>query len=857
WLHYMDPHAPYEPETDWGFGSSASDRYDSEIRSVDQGIGRVLDALEARGFAGRTIVVINGDHGEALGDHDSDFHGSTLYEEQVHVPLLMRLPGLGPQRVTRPVENIDIMPTVLDGLGMEHDLDLQGDSLVGLLLDGDGCKDPPPPVALSDIPPGMVSELSPASANKLAVRRGMWKLIHSRATADSELYDLAVDPGELRDVAHQYPERVRDLLGVLRVFEDETNRTGTRMRAPGTPLERLERLLADAPGPRARVNLVAQAAARDIGAIDGVLKRIFEDPSYGPTDRAALLPVAAPRLGMALVEPLRAALVQRDAWGLVRAALDGIAGMKPPERTEVVRRLRMPLIAALAAPGPIARPAASLLTHIGDPAGRAVLVRGTKSPDRRVAFAAGVALLRLGEDERAPALAVELETFSPDGMLAASALDAFSVRKSRVALPVVLELVKSPYLNHVTHEPVVRYLKSVADESSLAVFVFLLQGWDPSAAALVNEVLDNLIGEERRRCLREAAREAVSAFELSAARRSEDAVRAFLRVAELAGPQAGALFRVYAARESLRIGGVSRAHALARSVMALPLAKPWHPAAQAVLDAGDGAPRIEVVDVSPVVRRPVVTPTLPVAVRIRNIGKTTIAGGSWDRAVSVGVTWIDSGGRPLSIHSVSRTLPENGLEPNGEAVLLVSSNAPPAGMPVRARATVYWRDRPVGVAGANRSCPSWTWSRKRNDLDPTDMVFRGEELMRHWMPAPQFAEPELGPDGVVSYVATSWEPYLVSPGFADRGRPVEIVLEYESVVVGSRKKVTLQCYHAHDDGLKPLDPQMHQLGVEANARERLSATFEPRDGKGLRRIRIHPGRFPDLFRIWEIRVRTL
>src|SRR5215213_1120565 len=154
WLHYLDPHARYEPpprfnemfvgdrhfdparraplndavEADVGGIPARSNlgkedriayyvaQYDAEIRYVDEQVGLLLEDLEKRGLAGETLVVLTADHGESLGDHNYFFeHGRLPYEDCVRVPLILRGPGTGtPGRIVRsPVELIDVLPTLL------------------------------------------------------------------------------------------------------------------------------------------------------------------------------------------------------------------------------------------------------------------------------------------------------------------------------------------------------------------------------------------------------------------------------------------------------------------------------------------------------------------------------------------------------------------------------------------------------------------------------------------------------------------------------------------------------------------------------------------------------------------------
>ncbi len=126
-LFFMNPHYPYEPHRESYGGKSDGpsnpgpiNLYDAEIAEADAQIGRVLEFLEANGIADETIVVFSSDHGEEFGDHGKRFHGDTLYDCTINVPLVItgldrvgRFPGL--------VSEVDLMPTLLDFLGVRGD----------------------------------------------------------------------------------------------------------------------------------------------------------------------------------------------------------------------------------------------------------------------------------------------------------------------------------------------------------------------------------------------------------------------------------------------------------------------------------------------------------------------------------------------------------------------------------------------------------------------------------------------------------------------------------------------------------------------------------------------------------------
>ena len=150
WLHLMDPHGPYVDHEAFGYSSDDIGRYDSEISYLDGALGELLRSVKTLGRDRDTIIVINSDHGEAFGEHGTRFHGTTLYEEQVHIPLIIRVPGIAPGRIASTVGNIDIVPTVLDLLDEPSIPTAQGRSLAGLLLDGDGAQLAPASLAYAE-----------------------------------------------------------------------------------------------------------------------------------------------------------------------------------------------------------------------------------------------------------------------------------------------------------------------------------------------------------------------------------------------------------------------------------------------------------------------------------------------------------------------------------------------------------------------------------------------------------------------------------------------------------------------------------------------------------------------------------
>ncbi len=138
WLHFYDVHAPWEPPEPYlsRYSGYRGSRYDGEIAYVDALMGRLFDWLESAGLEDDTIVVFIGDHGESLGQHKENTHGFFIYDATMHVPFILRAPYRQMRRGNRvraQVRTIDLMPTLLELVGLETPEPVQGTSLVPLV----------------------------------------------------------------------------------------------------------------------------------------------------------------------------------------------------------------------------------------------------------------------------------------------------------------------------------------------------------------------------------------------------------------------------------------------------------------------------------------------------------------------------------------------------------------------------------------------------------------------------------------------------------------------------------------------------------------------------------------------------
>ena len=214
WVHLYDPHTPYEPPEPYKtrFAGSPSRRYDGEIAFADSQLGRLLDWLRTSGNDENTVVLVIGDHGEGLGSHREEEHGFFIYDYAVRVPLIVRLPRglLHGSRVGAQTRTIDVMPTLLQLLGVAPPARLDGESLVPLLSD-----------------PGRVGARVAYSESVSVSMQYGWAPLYSVRTGEytfidaprPELYDARQDPTEEDNLFGRLPgvaEELRATLAQLR-----------------------------------------------------------------------------------------------------------------------------------------------------------------------------------------------------------------------------------------------------------------------------------------------------------------------------------------------------------------------------------------------------------------------------------------------------------------------------------------------------------------------------------------------------------------------------------------------------------------------------------------------------------------
>jgi arylsulfatase len=271
WVHYFDPHMPYEPPAEFaraagaqpgpsrvmsdfntpgrdlgriyrGEGYDAAEieqarrLYDGEVRFVDHQIGRLLDRLEALGLAGGTLVVLASDHGESLGEHGLYFaHDYTLYDELTRVALLVRGPGVAAGERDDDVSLLDVAPTVCRLAALD----------CGNAADGrDLFADAPPPRTLFGAATPLRSRGTAFDRLQIAGTDGRWTMaldgtskllrIPTGAGAELELYDLRHDPRESANIAASSGARAEELAAKLAAWTEAMEVARPAPASPGS-----------------------------------------------------------------------------------------------------------------------------------------------------------------------------------------------------------------------------------------------------------------------------------------------------------------------------------------------------------------------------------------------------------------------------------------------------------------------------------------------------------------------------------------------------------------------------------------------------------------------------------------------
>jgi len=276
WYHYHSLHLPYNPQSPYdkmfsqhiekstsadseavatvkkrsvikagsiGFNDNDKETvialYDGQLRVLDDYIGRLVEKMKAWNILDNTIIIITSDHGEELFEHGFIGHASTslnakLYDEIIHVPLIILWPKLlKPGISDELVQQIDIMPTLLEMLGIPEPSGLQGRSLFSVIRGTSGTKSHP--VFSETILGGYQSTREMEEIKLQCIRTNEWKLIRTTGTGSDryELYNMNKDQAEKRNVIENYPSVSNGLVKELLRWTKTATLTGND--SPSSP----------------------------------------------------------------------------------------------------------------------------------------------------------------------------------------------------------------------------------------------------------------------------------------------------------------------------------------------------------------------------------------------------------------------------------------------------------------------------------------------------------------------------------------------------------------------------------------------------------------------------------------------
>jgi len=253
YLHYMEPHSPYGSieqfdrlflDADYkgpitgehlqldeilkgSFETADTDKrrivdlYDQDIRCFDSSFKELLGFLDEQELAENTVVAVLSDHGEEFFDHGGVLHGYTLYKDQLHVPLIIRAPGIAPARIESTTRNIDVLPTLLDLLGISAPEQIHGKSLVPLIHGAQA----------EDLP--LFSEAGIRAVKTVKSRSfqvGHWKYIETIFPNNvlPEFYDLSADPKEMNNLIALKPKMAEKMKKEMDAFAGSLLQAKTR-----------------------------------------------------------------------------------------------------------------------------------------------------------------------------------------------------------------------------------------------------------------------------------------------------------------------------------------------------------------------------------------------------------------------------------------------------------------------------------------------------------------------------------------------------------------------------------------------------------------------------------------------------
>lgn len=236
-VHYYDPHFPYDPPEPFASRFPPPHRYAGEVAYADRCVGRVIDKLKTLGLYDSTMIIITADHGEGQEEHGEATHGYFVYHSTTKVPLIIKLPNrTEARRIAEKVALVDVFPTLLEYVGIPAPETVHGQSLVPFFSGGHG------PGGERDIFSESLMATRFGCSSLLALETPGWKYIQS---SKPELYDLVQDREELNNVVGDNTGRATAMRERLRALLEESTRVtddDSRIAMDPETLKRLETL---------------------------------------------------------------------------------------------------------------------------------------------------------------------------------------------------------------------------------------------------------------------------------------------------------------------------------------------------------------------------------------------------------------------------------------------------------------------------------------------------------------------------------------------------------------------------------------------------------------------------------------
>jgi arylsulfatase A-like enzyme/Tfp pilus assembly protein PilF len=235
WIHLYDPHAPYVPPEPFRT-RYAQDPYSGEIAYTDAVVGKIVEDLESRKLLDSTLIAVVGDHGEGLGEHGEQTHSLLIYNSTIHVPMLLNSPSLIPSGKTIDLltRTIDLAPTILDYLNVSQPFG-QGRSLRPL-VDGERLDE-----EIEAYSESLYASLNAGWSELRSLEAGRYHFILAPRT---ELYDLAEDPGERKNLVDMKPTVADQLTrNLTSLMESMPTSTGDSRQAVDPRTEEMLRSL--------------------------------------------------------------------------------------------------------------------------------------------------------------------------------------------------------------------------------------------------------------------------------------------------------------------------------------------------------------------------------------------------------------------------------------------------------------------------------------------------------------------------------------------------------------------------------------------------------------------------------------